>query len=180
MDWYQTFILVILFLWLVSTPRDRDALRVVLIASLFSEVIVDFITHNIHGAWKLAIPGAVEVLTIVSLLTWAKGPTGFAQAYLLLIAWLAHVLCYLDVAMKTDLVYSRYETIIQLVAVAQIIAFHDTLASCGRGLVALFGSVRPSRYVGLHLAGVRHRVLPAGAAAVVSEDGGTQEVRRVS
>jgi hypothetical protein len=76
-DWYNAFLLAVFLLWAISTPRDRNALRIVLIASLASEVIVDNITHQIHGAWKLIIPGALEIATILALLKWARNPTGY-------------------------------------------------------------------------------------------------------
>lgn len=126
-DWYTAFIAAVLILWAFSTPKDRNALRIVLIASLASEALVDFITRDIQGAWKLVVPGAVEVLTIMALLQWARTRTGTMQATLLLVAWGAHLLCYWDTQMKTDLVYSRYELIIQAVAAGQLAACHDTL-----------------------------------------------------
>lgn len=126
-DWYHWFIAAVLLLWAVSTSRDRNALRIVLIASLASEVIVDNITHQIHGAWKLIIPGALEVATIFALLKWARNRTGITQAGLLLFAWLAHVLCYIDVALKTDIVYSHYEAILLWVSVGQLATCYDTM-----------------------------------------------------
>lgn len=126
-DWYHAFLVCALLLWIVSTPRDRNALRIILIASLASEVIVDTITHQIHGAWKLVIPGAVEVITILAMVKWSRNVTGFLQVVLLVIAWLSHVLCYFDVLLKTDLVYSRYEVILQAVAVGQLAACYDTM-----------------------------------------------------
>lgn len=126
-DWYYVFLACVLILWLVSTPRDRNALRIVLIASLASEVIVDGITQHIQGAWKLVIPGALEILTILALLKWARNRTGITQAGLLVFAWLAHVLCYLDIALKTDLVYSRYETILFWVSAGQLVTCYDTM-----------------------------------------------------
>ncbi len=127
MDLYQTFIAAVFVLWIFSTPRDRNALRIVLIASLASEVIVDEITRPIHGAWKLVIPSGVEFITILALLKWARNRTGILQASLLVIAWLAHLLCYADIALKTDLVYSRYETIIYLVSAGQLATCYDTM-----------------------------------------------------
>lgn len=102
-------------------------MRVVLIASLASEVIVHGITHHIHGSWKLVIPGAVEVLTILAMLQWSRNRTGYIQVCLLTIAWLSHLLCYVDVVLKTDIVYSRYETILMCVAVGQLAACYDTM-----------------------------------------------------
>ena len=88
---------------------------------------MDGITHQIEGAWKLVIPGALEILTILALLKWARNRTGIMQAGLLVFAWLAHVLCYLDIFLKTDLVYSRYEDILFWVAVGQLATCYDTM-----------------------------------------------------
>ncbi len=126
-EWYTYFLAAVLRLWAASTPIVRNALRIVLIASLASEVIVDGITHQISGAWKLVIPGALEILTILALLKWARTRTGITQAYLLVFAWLAHLLCYADIYLKTDIVYSRYEAILFWVAVGQIAACYDTM-----------------------------------------------------
>ncbi len=127
LDWYHLFIFCVFLLWIASTPRDRNALRIVLIASIFSEVIVDLVTRDIHGAWKLIIPGMVETLTIMAMLRWSRNTTGYLQAGCLIVAWLAHLLCYVDVALKTDLVYSKYEHIIMAVAVGQLAACYDTV-----------------------------------------------------
>jgi|GEM_PF-6108959 len=126
-DWYFVFMSLILVLWAFASPRDRNALRIVLIASLTSEVIVDGITCRINGAAKLAIPGCVELLTILALFKWSKNRTGIMQSGLLMIAWLDHFLCYWDCEMKTDIVYSRYESILLWVSVGQLAAFYDTM-----------------------------------------------------
>lgn len=127
LDWYLCFIAAVLVLWAISTPQDKAALRIVLIASLVSEALVDFITSQIHGSWKLVIPGALEVLTILALMQWAKNRTGYLNSGLLCIAWLAHILCYVDLWLKTDIVYSRYEAVIQLVALGQLASCYDTV-----------------------------------------------------
>lgn len=126
-DWYHVFIAAVFILWAISTPRDKNALRIVLIASLVSEVMVDEITQNIAGAWKLIMPGALEIGTILALLKWARNRTGYLQAGLLVIAWVAHLLCYVDFTLKTDLVYSRYEDIIFWVSVGQLATCYDTM-----------------------------------------------------
>ncbi len=127
-DWYSFFILAVLCLWAVSTPRDRNTLRIVLIASMASDMIVDFITHQIHAPWKLVIPGLLETLTILALLKWARNRTGYLNVGCLCVAWLAHLLCYVDVWLKTDMIYSRYEEIIMAVAIGQLASFHDTIS----------------------------------------------------
>ncbi len=129
LDWYHCFIVAVLVLWLIASPRDRNALRIVLIASLISEVIVSAITKQIHAPWKLAITGATDVLTIAALCQWSKNQTGHLQIGCLCFSWFAGMLCYIDVCLKTDFIYSRYEETIQLVALAQLLAFHDTLVN---------------------------------------------------
>lgn len=127
LDWYSGFLLCVLVLWAFASPRDKNALRIVLIATLFSEVLVDAVTSHFSGAWKLIIPGAVETCTILALLKWAKNRTGIMQAACLVVAWFAHFLCYTDIVFQTDVVYSRYEVILFWVSLAQLAAFHDTL-----------------------------------------------------
>lgn len=162
--WYYAFIVCVFLLWLASTSRDRNALRIVLIASLASEVIVELVTHQIHGAWKLAIPGALETLTILALLHWARNRTGHMQACLLIIAWLAHLLCYLDAVWKTDLVYSRYEIIIQMVAVGQLAACYDTLIFNAGRLRSVANSIRAGSVERLFPARTRASLLPDGSS----------------
>ena len=157
MDWYQGFLLCVFLLWLGSTERDRNALRIVLIASLASEGIVDFITRQIHAPWKLAIPGAVEVLTILALFQWAKNRTGHLNVGALCAAWLAHLFCYVDACQQdyTGFFYANYETIIMIVAVVQLASFYDTmLHSAGRAYLWATGlwsvPVASSRSAVLH------------------------------
>lgn len=126
-DWYHCFIAAVFILWAISTPRDKNALRIVLIASLTSEVMVDEITQQIEGAWKMIMPGALEIATILAMLKWARNRTGYLQAGLLVIAWVAHLLCYVDFTLKTDLVYSKYEGIIFWVSVGQLATCYDTM-----------------------------------------------------
>lgn len=125
LDWYHLFTLAILLLWAGSTPTDRNALRIVLLATLTSWLLVDFGTSRLTGAWKLCVPGAVETVTILALLRWG-GRTGCYQVGCLVIAWLAHVLCFADIMRQTDVVYSQYEAILAGVAAAQIALFHET------------------------------------------------------
>jgi hypothetical protein len=124
-DPYHLFVLLIALLWLGSTDSDRNALRIVMLATLTSWLLVDLGTSRLTGAWKLSVPGAVETLTILALLRWG-GRSGCYQVGCLVIAWLAHVLCFSDVMLGTDTVYSRYEAILYGVSLAQIALFHDT------------------------------------------------------
>lgn len=157
-DWYIWFLLCVLILWALSVPRDRYALRIILIASLASEILVMF-TRQIHAPWKMAVPGMVETLTILALLQWAKNRTGHLNIGLLSVAWVAHVFCYLDVWLRTDIVYSRYEAILFLVAVAQLCTFHATFARCGGLIVGLLNSIGVRRPRSVCLAGVRNSIL---------------------
>lgn len=175
MTWYQTFILLVIALRLVAAPRDRNALSIVLVASFVSTLLVNFVTREITAPWKLAIPGAVETLTILAMFHWARNRTGYLQAACLVVAWAAHALCYLDIALKTDLVYSRYESIIQLVAVAQILAFYDTFARCGGAAADWIGSFRLGGDRGVRVAGMHDSVLPCKTDAVIPPARGTEE-----
>ena len=133
MDWYFLFIILIFILWMFSTPMDRYSLRIILISSITSEFVVDFISNRITSAWKLIIPGALEVGTILALLHWAKNRTGYTQSALLVVAWLAHTVCYWDIFFETDVVYSHYEAILFWVAVGQLATCYDTmLTNLGR------------------------------------------------
>lgn len=144
-SWYQAFTLAVALIWLLATERDRAAARIVLIATVGSSVLVHCVTHYIVGAWKLVFPGALETLTILSLFQWARNRTGYTQVACLVVAWLAHVICYIDIKCGTDLVYSRYETILAAVAVAQLAAFHDTVRHIVGGMVAWAYSLRAYR-----------------------------------
>jgi len=175
-NWYPAYILVLIALRIWATPRDRNALSIILVASFFSTLLVHFVTHEITGAWKLAVPGAVEVLTITALMTLSPNRTGLLQSCCLLVAWSAHALCYLDIVWQTDIVYSRYETVLSLVAIFQIIACYDTLAHCGRAVAAgvaavLFGGGR-----GLRHSGVRDSVLSGQTAEITRRAGEAENV----
>ncbi len=178
-SWYQVFILAVIGLRVVASPRDRNALSIILVASFVSTLLVNFVTREIHAPWKLVFPATVETLTIIAMLTWAKNRTGYMQAVCLLVAWLAHVLCYLDIALGTDLVYERYEALIQLVAAAQILVCYDTLARCGGLIVDWFNSVRDGGGVGLRVAGMHHSLLHGEAAPVVQTAGRVEKISRV-
>jgi len=161
LDWYQLFIGCVLILWALSTPQDRNALRIVLIASLASEGIVDFITRQIHAPWKLVIPGAVETLTIIAMLSWARNRTGYLQAGLLFVAWIAHLLCYLHLKTGGQLpfFYDNYEAIIQVVAVGQLAVCYDTLRSIPVRLYYTFKSLGFAGGWSVHDAVVRSAIL---------------------
>jgi hypothetical protein len=157
--WYQPFLVAVALLWLFATERDRAAARIVLIASLASTFLVHAITVHITGAWKLVIPGAVETLTILCLLKWTRNRTGYTQAACLIVAWLAHFLCYVDLRLNTDVVYSHYETILAAVASAQIAGFHDTLRHNLRRLGAWSRTFQSNHMVHLRPASVHHPIL---------------------
>jgi len=125
-DPYLIFLFTAFALWLIASPRDKVALYIVLWATLLSYFITEGVTRQIAGAWKLVIPGAVELATIAALLTWSRNRTGYMQVGLLVVAWGAHLLCYLDLVLNTDMVYSRYETILWGVSIGQLLAFYDT------------------------------------------------------
>lgn len=173
-SWYQCFILAVIALRVFAAPADRTALSIILCASLASTLLVHFVTHEITGAWKLAVPGAVEVLTIAAMMQWGS-KTGVLQSFCLLIAWLDHVLCYLDITLNTNIVYDRYETILLLVAIAQILVCYQTLARIGRGAVALGGAVRVGRGYGLRPTSFCDNVLHGRAGSVLASPRGIEK-----
>lgn len=165
--WYAAFILAVIALRVLAAPADRAALNVLLCASAASTILVHLVTHEIAGAWKLAVPGAVEVLTIMAMIQWG-GKTGVLQSCCLLVAWIDHLLCYLDIVLGTNIVYDRYETILLLVALAQILACHQTLARIGRGCAALGGAIRERRGYSLHATSFYDSVLHGRAGSVLA------------
>lgn len=128
------FPLCLLFLLVWSTPKDRAALWIVTISNAIGWLLVIFVTRQIHAPWKLVIPGAGETLTILALVSIGRNRTAFIQAGLLLIAWCAHLLCYVDCQSGSNLVYDHYEQILACVALGQLIGFYDTWAYIGRAV----------------------------------------------
>lgn len=126
MIWYLLFLAAVFLLWLGATDADRSALRIVLLASLASLLLVTFVTRHITGSWKLVVPATVETVTILALLRWASNRTGWKQAACVLTAWFVHVLCFADIQLGTNMVYDRYEDVLGAVALAQLVFFHDT------------------------------------------------------
>lgn len=127
MNWYLAFFAAVFLLWVFSSQKDRMAARVILLATVGSFLLTEGLTRGFNGPEKLIFPGLVETLTILLLLRFSPNRTGYTQAGLLVIAWTAHFLCYLDLMANTDIVYSSYENVLLFVAVGQIIAFHDTI-----------------------------------------------------
>ena len=130
--WYIAFIAGVVLLRLWATPRDRNALTIILVASVVSTFLVHFVTCHIQAAWKLVIPGAVETLTILAMMTWANPQTALKQAILLLVAWWAHLQCYVDCQTGGNVIYDNYENLLAIVAIGQLLACHDTLFSIAR------------------------------------------------
>jgi hypothetical protein len=124
--WYTLFAIAVLLLWAGATPQDRHAATVILVATLASWLIVDYGTAGIVRPWKLVVPGAVETATIMALLNGRFTRTACFQAVLVLLAWWCHLLCFADLQLGTDMVYTHYEGCLAAVAAAQILAFHDT------------------------------------------------------
>lgn len=140
LDWYHLFLAAVFLLWLGATDADRNALRIVLAATISSLLLVDFVTSQISGAWKLVIPGALETGTVVALIRWTPNRSGYQQTACVMVAWLAHVLCFADIQLRTDIVYSHYEAVLGVVAMAQIAFFHDTYLHHLRRLGRWWGS----------------------------------------
>lgn len=150
LDWYHLFAFAVFLLWLGSTPADRNALRIVLLATIASWLIVDYWTSSITGPWKLVVPGMLETTTIIALLRWSRNRTGWYQVGCVAVAWLAHALCFADLQLGTDMVYSYYETILTVVAAAQLAFFHDTYTHHLRQMGHWWGYIRPNRAGAFH------------------------------
>ena len=138
MGFYPSYLVALCVLWTFSSPRDRNALRIVLIAGVGSFLLMASV-HWLQAPWKLVLPATVEALTVLSLLRWAKNPTGYTQASLLVMAWVIHALCYLDLMTGGNLVYDQYETYLGGIAIAQLLGFFDTLRFNYHRLVAILG-----------------------------------------
>ena len=162
LTWYHGFIVGVVLLRCGATPRDRNALTVVLSATIASWLLVTFVTHGITASWKLVIPGAVETVTIWALLRWSRGRTGWAQVALVAVAWMTHLLCYIDLQAGTNMVYDNYETILGAVSALQLAACYDTILHHLRRL---------GRWVA-SLASRRNTVLDTGVPAGVFHHSG--------
>ncbi len=150
--WYQAFILALVGLRIWATDKDRNALNVVLAASLVSTFLVHLVTQEITGAWKLVVPATLEVMTIAALLRWSRNRTGYLNVGLLCVAWFTHVLCFVDVWSGSNLVYDNYETILALVAVGQLLTCYDTALSALIGVRAWLFDAGANRVRGVHAA----------------------------
>lgn len=126
MHWYTLFALMVLLLWLFATAQDRRAALIVLCATLASWLLTDLVTAHFTGAWKLVVPGCVEVATAFALLRWAPTRSGYQQVACVSVAWLAHLLCFTDIHLGTNMVYDNYEGVLMFVAALQVVLFYDT------------------------------------------------------
>lgn len=160
MNWYPYFLGSVFLLWVFSSPRDKSALRIILVATIGSYLLTELVTRPITGTWKLVIPGAVELATIAAILRWSRNLTGYLQVGLLVVAWFAHLFCYVDLVLGSDLVYSNYELILEGVAIGQLAACHDTLSHNWCALRRWADSVWVRRGRIVHSTSWRARVLP--------------------
>lgn len=158
-DWYSAFLAATIALGLLATKQDRAAARIVCLATLASMLLVDNLTRQIVGAWKLAIPGTMETLTILCLLRWARNRTGYAQVVCLSVAWIAHLLCYVDCVTGSDLIYTHYESVLGFVSIAQFAFFHDTIGHNLRKLADWVRYLGASHVNFLRPSGVRYGIL---------------------
>lgn len=167
MHWYYFFLAAVFLLWLGATDADRSALRIVLIATVASWLIVDLITVRFTGAWKLAVPATVETATALALLKWARNKTGYFQAGCVVFAWVAHVVCFADIQLGTDVIYSRYDTMLGVVALAQVALFHDTITQYFLQLGHWWANHRPAAFPASGIASpVPHHPRPEGVQPV--------------
>lgn len=120
------FLGCLLFLLFFATEQNRVPLWIVTISNIVGWILVLSVTRHIAGDWKLVVPAAGETLTILALFGFGRNRTAYFQAVLLLIAWCAHVLCYVDCETGSNIVYDRYEQILAVVAALQLLGFYDT------------------------------------------------------
>lgn len=166
MSLYHGFFLAVLLLWVFSSPKDKGALRIVLLATIGSMIATSF-TRGIIAPWKLVVPATVEALTILALLKWAKNRTGYLQAGLLVIAWAAHLICYYDLKANTDWVYSRYETVLLFVGIGQLVACYDTLWHNWGALLDWVESIRLNRSRGVSAGGIAPAVSHSSGREII-------------
>lgn len=126
-DWFHLFRLAFLLILIGAVPTDKMPVRIIFIASLASWVIKHYFTADIDCPWKLVVPCCIEALTILALLIWGRTTSGWRQIDLLVIAWLVHFSCLIDLLAGTDSVYSVYRYILRTLTVLQILAFNDTI-----------------------------------------------------
>ena len=135
MSWFPFYLLALVGLRCFATSREKTVLSILMVAGGGSTVLANTVMPMIHDSWKLAIPGAVETLTILSIVTMAPhSRITFFQVILLLISWCVHLQCYRDCENNTNVVYDNYEKILAAVAVGQLLAFYDTWFNIGRNL----------------------------------------------
>lgn len=159
--WYLCYMLALFVLLLISSQRDRRALRVLFGAAILSELLKYGMPDYSPRSWEtvarelVSFNAPVEALTFLMLLKWAKNRTGHMQEVCVAGALVAHLIAFLAIKMELFIIYPRYLTVIKLIALVQLVAFHDTVGYNLRRLSLLMESVRHSRVDALR-AGVVH------------------------
>ena len=139
MSWFPFYLLALVALRCFAPARESKMLSILLVAGICSTVLAHTVMPQIHASWKLAIPGAVETLTIMSLVTMANhSRQSFFQVILLLIAWWCHLQCFADIQNNTNVVYDNYELVLGAVAIGQLLVCHDTIRHIVCSVVELF------------------------------------------
>jgi hypothetical protein len=171
-EWFSWYLIAVLVLWGISTAKDRNMVRVLVVAAIAAEVMKYGITVHIHGAWKLLFPATLELLTVWAMLRWSSGISATIQVLLLSAAWFAHVICFLDVVGNTDSIYSHYETALLIVAVGQILACYDTWKHIGSRIYNALRVGGRSDMPAVSNAALRPAVLHGQSASQVSKGQG--------
>lgn len=115
--------LAFLLICLLYARYGRD--RAVWLVLAFSSACL--ITVNAAGfedadtLWKPMALGAYECCTIGLIYRFAWNTTGQTIACLLVVAWLTHLQLLNDLVLGTNVVFTRYETIIFAISVLQLI-----------------------------------------------------------
>jgi len=147
MGWYPLYLIGVFILWGISSPRDRNSLRILLLSGVGAFLLTKGIS-GVHAPWKLIVPATVESLTIVALLHFSPNRTAFMQVGLLAIAWASHLTCYFDLMTGSNVVYDNYERILFGVGVCQLVACYDSIRFQWNSLTSLWvgrgGDFHPS------------------------------------
>lgn len=124
--WYYCFVAMIALIAWHSTECDRRAAVIVAAATAAGIWAYGILSGFESASWKLAVYAGIEAATFIALVV-CGGRSCYWQASSVFVAWVAHLLCWVDIHAGTSVIYGTYENALALVALAQIAGFHDTL-----------------------------------------------------
>jgi len=88
--------------------------------SVFSMAANSLLLDHYDSSAVLTGYGMIEVFTVSLLISFASGSLAKFQASLVMVAWLLHLVAYIDLEMGTNIVYSKYELLIISVVLIQL------------------------------------------------------------